>query len=165
MIEHKNRVPGAGKANRKLITPEGGAAAFNATVTFADEPVDEGALINKLLLDELLAASGTTTGTGSALLLTQAGFVLADGATIRMKLHVDMNKGATLNIAGTGAHPVVDSLGKGVKATAGSWVTVIYNNTTANFVLQGSGGGATAYQSDRYTGIIGLMPMYGKVVI
>ena len=143
MIEHKNRVPGT--ANRKLVTPEGGGAAFNATITYADNPTAAGTTVDKLLLDELLAASGTTTGTGDALLLAQAGFVLTDGATARVKPHVAMNKGATLNIAGTGAHPVVDSLGKGVKAAAGSWVTVIYNNTTTNFVLQGSGGGALRF--------------------
>jgi len=162
MIEHKNRVPGEGKANRKLITPEGGAAPFNAVVTFDDDPVDGGAPVTKALLDELLAASGTTTGTGSALELAQAGFALVDGATARMKLHVDMNKGATVNIAGTGAHPVVDSLGKGVKATAGSWVTVVYNSTTTNFILQGSGGGVQQYHSERFVGVMGLMPAYAK---
>lgn len=142
MIEHKNRVPGAGKANRKLITPEGGGAAFNAVVTFDDSPVDTGQPVTKAMLDEFLAASGATTGTGDAFLLAQAGFALADGATVRMKLHAAMNKGATVNVAGSGAKPIVDSLGKGVKAAAGSWVTVVYSSTNSNFTLQGSGGEA-----------------------
>lgn len=145
MIEHKNRVPGAGKANRKLITPEGGAAPYYATVTFADDPIDGGQAVNKLVLDELLAASGAAAGTADAITLAQAGFSLVDGATARIKLTNGMNKGASINIAGTGAHAIVDSLGKPAKAAAGSWITVIYNSTTTNFVLQGSGGGALRF--------------------
>ena len=86
---------------------------------------------------------GETTGTGSALLLAQSNFVLTDGAIIHLKLHTAMAQGATLNVADSGAHAIVDILGKGVKTAAGAWVTVIYNSTTANFVLQGSGGGST----------------------
>jgi len=145
MIEHKNRVPGAGKANRKLITPEGGAAPFNAIITYADNQTADGTKVDKLVLDELLAASGPAAGTADAITLAQAGFALTDGATARVKLTSGMNKGATLNIAGSGAHPIVDSLGKPTKAVAGSWITVIYNSTTTNFVAQGSGGGALRF--------------------
>ena len=169
MIEHKNRVPGT--ANRKLVTPEGGGAAFNATITYADNPTAAGTVVDKQVLDELLAASGTTTGTGDALLLAQAGFALVDGATARVKLTNGMDKGATLNIAGTGAHPVVDSLGKPIKAVAGSWITVIYNSDTGNFVLQGSGGGSLRYgngpgQISTYELFeMGFNPFYTKGVI
>lgn len=145
MIEHKNRVPGTGKANRKLITPEGGGAPYYAKVEFADDPTDTGQAVNKSVLDELLAASGDAGGTADAITLAQAGFSLVDGATARVKLTNGMNKGATLNIASSGEHPVVDGQGKPVKAAAGAWITVVYNSTTTNFVLQGSGGGTLRY--------------------
>jgi len=138
MIQNIDRVPV--HPNRKLITPEGGGAPFYATVEYADNPSEAGKPINKAALDEFLAASGTTAGTGDALTLVQAGFVLADGATVRFKLHAAMNKGATLNVNATGAHALVDGLGKPQKAIAGSYCTAIYSSTNGNFILQGSGG-------------------------
>ena len=50
----KDRIPAEGKAGRVLITPENGSAPFYATVTMADEPLDEGTPLNKanLLTDE-----------------------------------------------------------------------------------------------------------------
>ncbi|MEL4106772.1 hypothetical protein AAFA46_08055 [Oscillospiraceae bacterium WX1] len=141
MIEHKNRVPGSGKANRKLITPEGGGAAYYATVEYADDPVDAGTPINKTVLDEMLAASGMTAGTPPAFTLAQAGFSLFDGAIVRAKLHSTPSGAATLNVNGTGAKAVLTPKGKPMPAyPAGTWVTVIYNATTQNFILQGDGG-------------------------
>lgn len=143
MIQHVDRVPGVGKTNRKLITPEGGGTPYYATVAFADDPTAAGTPVNKLMLDEMLAGSGTTTGTGDTLVLAQPGFILADGATVRIKTHLIVNKGATLNVQSTGAKPMLDILGKRFKIASGSWVTLTYNGTTGNFILQGSGGGAT----------------------
>ena len=37
-----DRIPAEGKAGRVLITPEDGSAPFYATVTMADEPLQEG---------------------------------------------------------------------------------------------------------------------------
>lgn len=53
----RDRIPAEGKAGRMLITPENGSAPFYATVTMADEPVDEGTPLNKanLLTDETAA--------------------------------------------------------------------------------------------------------------
>lgn len=58
----KDRVPGTGKANRKLITPESGSP-FYAIVTHADEAVEEGTPLNKAnLLTDATAALLALTG-------------------------------------------------------------------------------------------------------
>ena len=98
MTNHRNRTPTL--PGRVLISPESGTA-FHATITRADEPTDEGCPINKATLDELLAASGTTAGTATALTLAQDGFRLTDGACIRFKLHVDSGAAPTINVNGT----------------------------------------------------------------
>ena len=45
-----DRIPAEGKAGRVLITPENGSAPFYATVTMADEPLEEGTPLNKATL-------------------------------------------------------------------------------------------------------------------
>lgn len=51
MIEVKDRVPS--KPNRILITPENGSEPFYATWERADEPIEEGTPINKMLFDSI----------------------------------------------------------------------------------------------------------------
>ena len=51
MIEIKDRIPK--KPNRILITPENGSAPFYATWQRADEPIEEGTPINKVLFDSI----------------------------------------------------------------------------------------------------------------
>lgn len=137
MRDHRNRVPT--RPNRVLITPESGTA-FYGTITRADEPTDAGCPIDKVTLDELLAASGTTGGTATAFTLSQPGFQLADGAAIRFKLHVDSGATPTINVNGTGAKALMSTKYKPMKTTfAGTWVTAIYSSTFDFFVLQGSG--------------------------
>ena len=51
MIEVKDRIPK--KPNRILITPENGSAPFYATWQRADEPIEEGTPINKVLFDSI----------------------------------------------------------------------------------------------------------------
>ena len=51
MIEVKDRIPR--KPNRILITPENGAAPFYATWERADEPLEGGTPLNKLLFDSI----------------------------------------------------------------------------------------------------------------
>lgn len=133
MRSHANRVPQA--PNRKKITPEGGASYY-ATVENADNPVAEGAIVNKAMLDEFLAASGTTAGSGASFTLAQDGFSLFDGALVRVKLNRDMVAGATLNVNGTGAKAIVDSKGRAIRAGAksGAWLSLVYNGTS--YVLQ-----------------------------
>ena len=127
MTNHRNRTPTL--PGRVLISPEDGAA-FHATITRADEPTDEGCPINKSTLDELLAASGTTSGTATALTLAQDGFQLTDGACIRFKLHVDSGAAPTINVNGTGAKALMATKYKPMKTTfAGTWCTAIYSET------------------------------------
>ena len=138
MRDHRNRVPT--RPGRVLITPESGTA-FYGTITRADEPTDAGCPIDKVTLDEFLAASGVTSGSASALVLSQAGFQLADGAVIRFRLHVDSGATPTINVNGTGAKKLMATKYKPMKTTfAGTWVTAIYSSTFGFFVLQGSAG-------------------------
>ena len=51
MIEVKDRIPK--RPNRILITPENGSAPFYATWQRADEPIEEGTPINKVLFDSI----------------------------------------------------------------------------------------------------------------
>lgn len=133
MKAHINRI--SGSVGRRKITPEGGAPYY-VVEEMADNPVVEGTIVEKVMLDEFLAASGTTAGSGTAFTLAQDGFSLFDGALVRMKLNRDMVAGATLNVAGTGAKAIVDGKNEatsgGIKA--GIWVDLIYNGTA--YVLQ-----------------------------
>ena len=60
MIEIKDRIPK--KPNRILITPENGSAPFYATWQRADEPIEEGTPINKVLFDSIEEGGFSFTG-------------------------------------------------------------------------------------------------------
>ena len=60
MIEVKDRIPK--KPNRILITPENGSAPFYATWKRADEPIEEGTPINKVLFDSIEEGGFSFTG-------------------------------------------------------------------------------------------------------
>ncbi len=60
MIEVKDRIPK--KPNRILITPENGSAPFYATWQRADEPIEEGTPINKVLFDSIDEGGFSFTG-------------------------------------------------------------------------------------------------------
>ena len=138
MRDHRNRDPT--RPGRVLITPESGTA-FYGTITRADEPTEAGCPIDKTTLDEFLAASGVTTGSASALVLSQPGFQLADGAVIRFRLHVDSGATPTINVNGTGVKKLMKTAEKPMKSgiKAGTWLTAIYSSVFDFFVLQGSG--------------------------
>lgn len=165
MIEKKNRVPLGNQKNNIIRTNLSTAlstsqliATMNAGV-FADVSNNDatsgdnvgvaevGTKQTKAMWDEVLAASGATTGTGEAFLLAQTGFYLQDGAVIRLKLHTMPIGATTLNVASTGAHPIVTPNGRPIPAyPAGTWVTVVFSADTGNFILQGEGGdGGTRY--------------------
>jgi hypothetical protein len=55
MIDVKDRVPA--RPNRILITPEDGSPSFFATWERADEPIDTGTAINRILFDSIQEAS------------------------------------------------------------------------------------------------------------
>lgn len=59
----KDRIPTPAKAGRVLITPENGGAPYYATITMADEPLEEGTALVKanLLTDRTAAKFGFDT--------------------------------------------------------------------------------------------------------
>ena len=124
-----------------VVLPNGTKIAQNAEIILKNPVLQAGMPINKIAMDECLAASGTTTGTATSYLLAQPGFVLTDGATVRFKLHVDSGATPTLNINGTGAKAIMQNKYKPMKVgvSAGIWLTAIYSSTLGFFVLQGSG--------------------------
>ena len=112
----------------------------------ADQPTQEGTALNKELFDKVIAAYGTTTGTGTAYALAgDGGFTLTDGATVRFKIHVDSGATPTLNVNGTGAVPIMETKSKAMKAgvAAGTWLTAVYCEDFGFFVLQGSSSNKT----------------------
>lgn len=123
----------------------GNVLATNVALTLKNPVIQKGMAVDKLALDECLAASGTTTGTGSALVLTQENFVLFDGACVRFRLHtmpIPGDDGKTyLNINNTGNKAIMSVKGRPLKGlAAGNWVTAIYSEPLDFFVLQGEGG-------------------------
>lgn len=152
-----------------LINTAGYVSLSGVKLVLKNPVIETGTPANKALLTDFLAASGTTEGTGSALTLNQAGFVLFDGATVRIKLHAALIKGATLNITSKGAKNITDMKGRSVGGqVAGSWITLIYSATTENFMLQGEGGVVQRYNNEAgHVSTFELMmnnfnPYYGK---
>ena len=117
--------------------PDGTKVAENVALELKNTVVNEGTSIDKNLLDELLAASGTAGGTASALTLAQDGFVLADGALVRCKITEDLAPNAALDVNGTGAKYLYTSTGEkfaaGIKA--GVWLMLIYSSTLDGYVI------------------------------
>lgn len=127
-----------------VVLPNGTKVAENAELVLKNPVLVEGMPINKQAMDECLAASGVTAGTATAFTLAQPGFVLADGALIRFRLHVDSGATPTINVNGTGAKKLMQDKYKPMKTTfAGTWVTAVYSSTFGFFVLQGSGDQST----------------------
>ena len=87
-----------------VVAPDGSKVAENAQLVLKNPILQQGMPYSDLVMNEVLAASGTTSGTASALTLAQSGFTLTDGAVVRVKLHVDSGATPTLNINGTGAN-------------------------------------------------------------
>ena len=117
--------------------PDGTKVAENVALELKNTVVNQGTAIDKNLLDELLAASGTAGGTASALTLAQDGFVLADGAVVRCKITADLAPNAALDVNGTGAKYLYTSTGEkfaaGIKA--GVWLLLIYSSTLDGYVI------------------------------
>lgn len=123
-----------------IVLPSGAKVAENAEIILKNPILQAGMPINKNAMNECLAASGTTSGTSSAYVLSQPGFVLEDGATVRFKLHVDSGATPTININNTGAKALMMSKYKPMRSgiSAGLWLTAVYSSTLDFFVLQGS---------------------------
>ena len=118
--------------------PDGTKVAENVALELKNTVVNQGTAINKQLLDEILAASGTAGGTASALTLAQDGFVLADGAEVRIKTSAyDIGAGATLNVNGTGAKNIIVPSGEKFSGSvrAGVWLVLIYSAALDGYVV------------------------------
>lgn len=118
--------------------PDGTKVAENVALELKNTVVSQGTAINKQLLDEILAASGTAGGTASALTLAQDGFVLADGAEVRIKTSAfDIGAGATLNVNGTGAKNIITPAGEEFAGSlrAGVWLVLIYSAALDGYVV------------------------------
>ncbi len=136
MIEHIDEVLSRAIAGDDTPVPRFDIEDENGNVLYANcrlklkNPIaQEGTRVNKPLLDEFLAASGVTAGSATALTLAQPGFVLADGAMVRFRLHTASGASPTLNIAGTGARAIKTALGLPLRQgiAAGMWLTATYS--------------------------------------
>ena len=127
-----------------LVDAAGRVVAANVQLQLANPVIQEGMNVDKVAMDECLAASGTTAGSATAFTLSQPNFALFDGALVRIKLHVDSGATPTLNINGTGAKKLMQSKTKPFKAgiPAGTWVTFVYSSDFGFFLQQGSGSGS-----------------------
>lgn len=125
-----------------LVDAAGKVVAANVQLQLANPVIQEGMNVDKVAMDECLAASGTTAGSATAFTLVQPNFALFDGALVRIKLHVDSGATPTLNINGTGAKKLMQSKTKPFKAgiPAGTWVTFVYSSDFGFFLQQGSSG-------------------------
>ncbi len=147
MIEHIDEVLSRAIAGDDTPVPRFDIEDENGNVLYANcrlklkNPIaQEGTRVNKPLLDEFLAASGVTAGSATALTLAQPGFVLADGAMVRFRLHTASGASPTLNIAGTGAKPLRDAVGLGMTTlAAGTWVTAVYSSAANAYIVQSGG--------------------------
>ena len=124
-----------------IIGEDGTTLYRNARLELANNILTPGTPINKVALDEILAASGVTGGTATAYTLAQDNFILADGAPVRFKLHVDSGATPTLNVNGTGAKRIMMNMTAplSIGSKAGLWYTAVYSADHDFFVLQGSG--------------------------
>lgn len=154
MIPNKDLIPT--KPNEYIVTDLGGGRQ-RIVPDFA--PIENGTDVNKVKFDEILAFSGVTSGDNNKFTLTQEGYLPFDGATGRVKLHKDMNPGATLSINGGPEIPIITIAGRKVKAFSGSWITITYN--TSSFILQGEGGGS----GERYGNGVGQISTFELLML
>ena len=124
-----------------IVDQNGATIAANVKLVLKNQVITAGMAVDKVAMDECLAASGTTAGSATAFTLAQPNFALFDGALVRIKLHVDSGATPTLNINGTGAKALMQSKIKPFKAgiPAGTWVTFVYSSDFDFFLQQGSG--------------------------
>lgn len=87
-------------------------------------------------LKEFVGKQGVTAGTAPEYTFTFAGYAPVAGDQLRLKIHAAATSGATLNVNGLGAKPIVDSYGNQVQElVANTWVILVYDGT--NFQAPG----------------------------
>lgn len=128
-----------------LVAPDGTVVATNVALTLKNPIVQRGMNVDKVAMDECLAASGLAGGTKKALTLSQENFALFDGALVRFQLFDMLSGAATLNINNTGAKRIKTSSGEDPDGfVAGTWVDAIYSAVRDQYILMGGGGGSAA---------------------
>lgn len=81
-------------------------------------------------LKEFVGKQGVTSGAAPEYTLTLSGYTPTAGDQLRLKIHAAANSGATLNVNGLGAKPIVDSYGNQVQElAANTWVILVYDGT------------------------------------
>lgn len=109
---------------------------FNNLKTQLSEDVAGNLLLQIEELKEFVGKQGVTSGTAPEYTLTIDGYTPNAGDQIRLKIHATATSGATLNINGLGAKPIVDSYGNQVQElVANTWVILVYDGT--NFQAPG----------------------------
>lgn len=99
---------------------------------------------------------GVTTGSANtyAITLSPAPTSYVDGMGIVAKINVANTGASTINVNSLGAKSIVDSKGNALTADKlKTTVSLKYNSTTGNFILQGEGGGGTATAGDILSGL------------
>lgn len=124
----------------RLVAEDGRVVAEHVELQLENPVLQEGMAYNKDFANEVLAASGTTAGELPGLVLAQEGYELAEGATVRAKLHVTIpagSSGVTLDVGGSGAVAMVTGDGSEVlpQMAQGEVMTLVY--TGSHYCLQG----------------------------
>lgn len=109
---------------------------FNSLKDQISEDVAGDLLIQIESLKESVGKQGVTAGTAPEYTFTLAGYTPVAGDQLRLKIHAAATSGATLNVNGLGARPIVDSYGNQVQElVANTWVILVYDGT--NFQAPG----------------------------
>lgn len=152
IVQHPNRyklTPVAGTGDTFDLSPAPGAVTdegtpLNKATLLSDETAfaifgsAEEHTVNEALR-QLNGAMGEARGAPASLILDQPGFVLTDGALVRLKLHVFSDSHVTLNINDTGAKPIktiwsdTEVVG-GIEP--GTWITLIYSEDKDSYIMQ-----------------------------
>ena len=129
----RNRIPGAGKAGRMLITPENGDASFYATVTMADDPAEEGTpLVKETLLTD--ATEVNLFGNVADRTVNEA----LNHIGTRLYQIAERIAAITVTVKDSGGHAIPNVLVSGVVDEAGNEMYTDATGTLRGFIAEGS---------------------------
>ncbi len=135
MIEVKDRV--SAKPNRILITPENGEKPFYATWERADEPIEKGTPINKLLFDSIDEGGVYLSGLDDLEITTKKVTVGADWTQVKFDKPLSGVPKVFLSVSNSYVAAV-----KNVTDT-GCSVALFEQSFISGYVAKSSGGEAT----------------------
>ena len=128
-----DRIPAEGKAGRMLITPENGSAPFYATVTMADEPLEEGTPLNKA---NLLTDEAEISLFGSAENRTVNDAFMGLGA--QLKLIMGDMASITVTVKDHAENPAKNVLVSGIYSETGSAVYTNAGGVASGYIAEGN---------------------------